>query len=271
MRRFTPYKLHSIESGSGPPLLLIHGLFDSLETWQRLIPLLSGRFKIYAIDLPAFGRSVLPPSWKESVSEMIKAVIAFLDEKGITTVSLVGSSMGGGLALGIAGHTPERVNRIALMNPYGLPKLPMAAMASRRFSAGRLLPYLLGQSALRRCAKGIFARSIYSRTLITEPLIDRVVRPFSSLQQRKNLFRFLKGISLEEIQSIDAHLPMIRHPVLILWGEKDGWLSDAHWERLRDRLKNGKVVKIPDCGHLPHMEKPEVVAKATIPFLTAAD
>lgn len=269
--RKTDYKLHYIESGSGPPLLLIHGLFDSLESWQKLIPLLSDRFKIYAIDLPAFGKSPLPSSWKESISGMIKAVVTFLNEKEIRHVSLLGNSMGGGLALGVAGALPERIDRIVLMNPYGLPSLPLAAKAAQGCITGSFLPYLLRRSALRRCAKGILTRSIYNRNLVTDPLIERVIQPFSTVRLRKNLFRFLRGISAEEMRSIDARLPTIAHPVLIIWGEKDGWLSDAHWERLQERLQNGNVIKIPDCGHLPHLEKPQAVAEAAIQFLSTSD
>jgi pimeloyl-ACP methyl ester carboxylesterase len=267
----TNQKINYTELGSGPPLLLLHGLFDSLESWQKLIPTLSNRFKIYAIDLPGFGKSPLPTPWTKSISGMINAVTAFLDEKKIKRVSLLGNSMGGGLALGIAGVLPEPIDRIVLMNPYGLPSLPLATKAALGAITGSLLPYLLGRSALRRCAKGILTRSIYNPDLVTDPLIQRVIQPFSSIHQRKNLFRFLRGISSEEIQSIDDRLPMITHPVLIIWGEKDGWLSDAHWRRLRDRLKNSQIIKIPNCGHLPHLEKPNEVAKAVIQFLSTTD
>ncbi len=263
--------LHSIELGSGPPLLLIHGLFDSLGTWEKLIPLLSDRFKIYAIDLPAFGKSPLPASWKKSISGMIKAVVTFLDEKEIRQVSLLGSSMGGGLALGIAAAMPERIDRIVLMNPYSLPSLPLATKAAQGCVAGSLLPYLLRPSALRHCAKVILTRSIDNPKLVTDTLIERVIRPFSTVHQRKNLFRFLKRISSEEIQSIDARIPTIAHRVLIIWGEKDRWLSEIHWERLQHRLQKGNVIKIPDCGHLPHLEKSQEVAEVTIQFLSALD
>ncbi|MEO2055774.1 MAG: alpha/beta hydrolase [Nitrospira sp.] len=264
-------QLHYIELGSGPPLLLIHGLFDSLESWQKLIPLLSDHFKIYAIDLPGFGKSPLPTSWTRSIYGMIQSAVAFLEEKEGRPVSLLGNSMGGGIALGIAEALPERIDRIVLLNPYGLPSLPIAAKGAQGRIRGRILPYLLRPSALRRCAKGILKRSLYNPDLVSGPMIERVIQPFSSIQQRKNLFRFLKGISSEEIQSIDDRLPTIAQAVLILWGEKDGWLSDAHWERLLDRLRDGKVIKIPDCGHLPHLEKPKEVAEAIIQFLRNTD
>lgn len=263
-------KLHYLQSGSGPPLLLIHGLFDSLGTWQKLIPLLSPQFKIYAIDLPAFGKSVLPDRWEKSISGMIESVVSFLDERSILAVSLVGSSMGGSLSLGVAGRHPKRVKRLVLINPYGLPSLPVAAKAAGKLISGTMLPYLLRKEALKRCAKMIFGRSLHDQGLLTDDLVDQVILPFSSLQQRKNLFRLLKGITPEEIRNIDALLPEVKQPALILWGENDRWLPEDHLIRLKQRLPNNRVIKIPECGHLPQMEKPKEVARAVVPFLREA-
>jgi pimeloyl-ACP methyl ester carboxylesterase len=215
---FDRCKLHSLEAGSGPPLLLIHGLFDSLGTWEKLIPFLSPQFKIYAVDLPAFGKSVLPERWGKSISGMIESVVGFLDERSIPAVTLMGSSMGGSLSLGIAARHPERVERLVLLNPYGLPSLPVAAGAASKLISGTILPYLLRKEMLKRSARTIFGRSLHDQALVTDDLIDQVILPFSSLQQRKNLFRFLKGITPEEIREIDALLPVVKQPALILWG-----------------------------------------------------
>lgn len=261
--------LHFIERGSGPPLLFIHGLFDSLRTWDALLTRLSEDFRVYAVDLPAFGKSTLPDRWGKSISGMIDSVVAFLDARSIATVSLIGSSMGGSLSLAIAGRHPRRVGRLVLINPYGLPVIPMAVATAGGLLSGRILPYLLGRNVLRRCAKMIFSRSLHHQALLTDALIDRVILPFATLQRRRDLFRFLKGITLEEIGEIDALLPKIKQPVLTLWGENDRWLSNAHLTRLQQRLPDNSVIKIPQCGHLPQMDQPERVAEAIVPFLRA--
>lgn len=260
-------KLHYIECGSGPPLLLLHGLFDSLETWTRLIPYLSDQFKVYALDLPGFGLSPLPEDWEESLSGMVMAVLQFLKDKGINRISLVGSSMGGGVSLMLAGQDPGRINKVALLNPYGLPDPPFAARNASRPILGRVLPYLIHKHALQKCAKSIFSRSLYDQSLLTEALINRLVQPFSSLQQRKNLFRFLRKISMNQIKSIDALLPDLQQSILILWGENDRWLSERHGQYLQERLPRSTLIRLSQCGHLPQMDQPEVVAKTLIPFL----
>ncbi len=260
-------RLHCLENGAGPPLLLIHGLFDLLETWERLIPLLSDRFKLYAIDLPGFGKSPLPKEWEESLSGMIEAVVSFLDWKGIEKTTIVGSSMGGGVALGVAARHPERIDRLVLVNPYGFPSPPVAVEIARSRIPGKFLPYVLREPALKRCAKAIFSRSLHDSRLITDALIERVIAPFSTLPQRKDLFRFLRAISAEEMREIDALLPQIRQPVLILWGENDRWLTIDHANWLRKHLPDSRLITVPNCGHLPQMDKPEETAKEIIQFM----
>jgi len=260
-------KLHHIESGAGAPLLLLHGLFDSLATWECLLPLLSKQFKIYAVDLPGFGLTPLPEHWPESLSGMADNVIAFLDEKGIAQVSLLGNSMGGSLSLALAQNYPKRIQKLVLLNPYGLPEIPQAVANARRPIFGGLLPFMLRAWAMKRCVKGIFLRSLYDPNLLTETRIRRVAEPFSSLRQRQNLFRFLRAISPEKIHEIDRRLPEISQPVLILWGNEDGWLTKAHLRHLVKRLPRCKVAEIAECGHLPQIEKPAAVADDLIPFL----
>jgi pimeloyl-ACP methyl ester carboxylesterase len=259
--------LHYLETGDGPPLLLIHGLFDLLETWERLTPLLSNQFKLYAIDLPGFGKSPLPEAWEESLSGMIEAVVAFVDRKGIGKASIIGSSMGGGVALGVAGRQPERVDKIVLINPYGYPSPPVATEVARSRILGTLLPYLLNKPVLRLCARALFSRSLHDPRLLTDTLIERVITPFATLRRRRDLFRFLQGISTQTMREIDALLPQIRQPVLILWGENDRWLTIDHAKRLNQRLPNSRLMTVPSCGHLPQLDKPKEVAEAIRHFL----
>lgn len=259
-------QIHHIVAGNGPPLLFIHGLFDSLETWTRLTPFLSHRFKIYAIDLPGFGKTPLPLVWKESLTDMVRTVMDFLDEKKLEKVFLVGNSMGGGVALAMAEKHPERLAKLALLNPYGLPEPPLAVQGAQRPIIGRIMPYFLKKSAIKQCAKGIFKRSLHNQKLLNNQLIERVIQPFSTLQERKDLFRFLRAISIEKILEVDTRLPEIKQPVMILWGENDGWLSERHWKRLCQRLPTSKLVQISACGHLPQMEQPEQVASELLSF-----
>lgn len=72
---------------------------------------------------------------------------------------------------------------------------------------------------------------------------------------------------MEKVREIDALLPTLFQPVLILWGAEDRWLSPAHWKRLEARIPGSSTIQLPQCGHLPQVEKQEAVAAALIPFL----
>jgi pimeloyl-ACP methyl ester carboxylesterase len=254
--------LHHVESGAGPPVLLLHGLFDSLHTWQGVIPRLAPHCKTYAVDLPGFGETPLPTDWTDSLSGMMEAVIAFLDARKLPRISLVGNSMGGSLALGIAGRYPDRVEKMVLLNPYGLAEIPtVVGVAHPMFS------YLLNQTMLEYCARTIYARSLYQTHLLTDALIEQVIQPFRALQRRKDLVRFLAGISQREMAEIDARLPHIQQPILTIWGEEDRWLSEAHWMRLKHRMPQMQLLKLPQCGHLPQIDRPQETAEAILSHL----
>ncbi len=124
---------------------------------------------------------------------------------------------------------------------------------------------------MKQCVKAIFSRSLFDRSILTKSLLEQVAKPFFTIKQRKNLSRFLRAISPEKIKEIDALLPQITQPVLIVWGEEDAWLSNAHWRRLSQYLPRAKVVPLSRSGHLPHLERPDAVAAALIPFFSDSD
>ncbi len=260
-------QLHFQGVGEGPPLLLLHGLFDSLHTWDALVPLLSTSFKTYAIDLPGFGKSPLPPAWTQSISQTVDAVEPFLNRP--EKVSLVGNSMGAGIALALAQKRPDRVNRLILINPYGLPHLPAATKIARSGILKKTLPYLLPKPILEKAARSIYRRSFHNPNRMTTALMDEAVFPFLTTTQKKNLFRFLDGILPDEINRVDHLLPTLPHPTRILWGTEDRWLSFEHASRLVKQIPNCTLIKIHASGHLPQQEKPEEVADQILSFLSA--
>ncbi|MEK7702350.1 MAG: alpha/beta hydrolase [Nitrospirota bacterium] len=252
--------LHFCRAGEGPPLLFLHGLFDSLHTWDPLIPYLSNSYTTYSVDLPGFGKSPLPPQWTQSLSQTVEALIQFLNQMQLSKITVVGSSMGGGMAFALAQRRPDLVDRLILINPYALPFLPEAVTIARNGIFRSVLPYFLVKWVLKKVTRSIYRRSFYNVDCITTDLIEEAVTPFLKIEQKKDLFRFLNGISLDEINQIDRLLPTLTQPTEILWGTHDRWLSFEHAERLQKRLPHCNVTLIPESGHLPHFEKPNEVA-----------
>jgi pimeloyl-ACP methyl ester carboxylesterase len=256
------------ESGRGPLLFLLHGLFDTSYTWHRLFAELSPDFHLAAPDLPGFGRTRLPVQWGESVKEVTQCLLRFLDRwKGETPV-LIGSSMGGGLALALAVSAPKRFERLVLLNPYAVPEPPAAVAAAKRPLLAALIPFLPAGPLRGYWARAIFSRSLYDQTQMTPDYLDELTRPLKPFSRRRDLVRFLRGIDPEEMRRVDEAIPGVRQEVLLIWGENDRWLSSRHADRLEGRLQRCRRVNLPRCGHLPHLERPDEVAKAIRSFLS---
>src|SRR5713226_386557 len=130
----------------GTPVVLIHGLGSSAETWAALIPMLSKEFLVYAPDLPGFGKTPLAPEGT-NISTHVLYLERFLDALGYPRVTLVGNSLGGWIATRFAVEHPERVDRLYLLNSAGLRREGMRIpYAEDRASARHSLEYTMGIS-----------------------------------------------------------------------------------------------------------------------------
>jgi pimeloyl-ACP methyl ester carboxylesterase len=115
-------RVHYLEGGSGPPVVLVHGLGShAQQDWSQLLPLLvQAGYHPYAMDLIGYGGSAKPTNWSYTISEEAKFVEAFMDAKQLATVELAGVSMGGWIAATVALEQPQRVTRLVLFDSAGM-------------------------------------------------------------------------------------------------------------------------------------------------------
>ena len=106
------------EIGSGPPLLLIHTIRTQLEYFRSLAPLLAKSHTVYVIDLPGHGHSPIDPGASFDEPYFRQAVIRFIEELNLSSLTIVGESIGGALALTVAAALPQRMKRVYAINPY---------------------------------------------------------------------------------------------------------------------------------------------------------
>ena len=220
------------------------------------------------MDLPGFGQSPLPADWTNSLVQTVDAVETFLETLPYEKVSIVGNSMGAGIALAFAQRRPDRVDRIIPVNPYGLPVLPQIISMAIPFQ--KMSAYFLSPPVLEKTARYIYSRSFYNPERVTPSLTRDAIRPFRPLQRRKDLVRFLTAILPEAMNDIDQKLPTLCHPTHIIWGDEDRWLSRNHLDRLVERIPNCSFTRIREAGHLPHQEKPEEVFRILREFVCQA-
>jgi pimeloyl-ACP methyl ester carboxylesterase len=241
--------------GDRPALLWIHGLSANWQSWLLNIPQFMGTYRCVALDLPGFGRSKMPPR-EISITGYARVVDEVCEALGISSVSVVGNSMGGFIGAELALQFPTRVERLVLVSAAGLSQENVRHEPV--LAVGRML------------ATGAAHATAYQDTLARRPRLRRlallgVVRYPERLSPAltRELFQgagkpgFLPALEALLIYSFRDRLDGIEVPVLIVWGEFDMLVpvDDAtEYERLIGA--NARKVVFADTGHVPMIERP---------------
>jgi pimeloyl-ACP methyl ester carboxylesterase len=256
--------------GSGPPVVLLHGLSRSLEDWTEQHDLLRDRFRVHSLDLPGSGGSA-PLAVPHTLSALADAVARFCDEVGITgPVHLAGNSLGGAVAMQLAVRDPARVASLVLVNSAGFGR--EVALALRILAIRPLARVLLRPSRLsaRRTTRALFhdpahateARIAHTLALARESHAARVM-----LETLRSLGG-LRGVHPQwrtELLDAVATLPV---PILVTWGDRDLILPVSHLAAARARLPRARTHLFVGCGHLPQVECAEEFSHLVTDFWT---
>jgi pimeloyl-ACP methyl ester carboxylesterase len=262
--RGRPLAVRYVRRGAGPPVVLVHGIGSSLFTWRKVLPALATDHDVVALDLPGFGGSDVPGNLTSPV--LVGAVLGLLDALRLERVSLVGSSLGGGVSAAITAEHPERVEKLALLDSVGFfageKDYPQTLRLTERF--GGLLDYLpLRRLVVRKAVGEVF----YDPSLATREEVDEHVAPFARpgaiAAVRSLLFSYPS-----EAEALQREIRSIRRPVLILWGREDRWIPVAHADLFKAAIPNSRVQVLERCGHLPQEERPDEVAPILKAFLS---
>jgi pimeloyl-ACP methyl ester carboxylesterase len=268
----TPISTTYLTAGEGPPLLLIHGLGDSSRSWEELISYLSQNYTVYAPDLPGFGTSEKPPI--EYSPELFTAFIeAFLDALGLERVAIVGNSLGGLIALRLAFAQPERVAALGLIASAGLghdvnfslctltlpPVKHLLSTWNRTYPGAWQWAMSISLTLFGFSARipPYWFRQMYDMALMpgySEALVSTARSLMTLYGQRDSV------VMLDDLHRLHV-------PTQIIWGANDRILPVYQAEMAGERLPNGHVTFIPDCGHVVHAECPERVSNTLTPFL----
>lgn len=250
--------VHFREEGSGPPVLLLHGISSSLHTWDAWAAALEDSFRVLRLDLPGFGLTGPIASRDYSQTMMTDFVAAFLDERGIAHCHLVGNSMGGGIACVFAIRFPERVDKLILVDAAGYrdPDKPptLAFRVGRVPVLKQLMRYLTPRSLVEKSIREVYA----APEKITPELMDRYDAMLLAPGNREALIDRLNQPA--EPQKWDY--TQIDQPTLLLWGAQDAWIPVSHIDSFQRDLPQARAIVYPGVGHLPMEEYPESVSDA---------
>jgi pimeloyl-ACP methyl ester carboxylesterase len=261
-----PPHFHYLQSGSGPPLLLIHGLLGAGFCWRQNLPVFSRRFTTYAVDLPGFGESEAAPGMDGSMEEQARALLFWLQEHGLKQVDVVGSSWGGAVALFLAALDPMAVRSLVLAAPVN----PWSEFGRERirFFSGRLGATLLrlGMPFSRPLHLTALERMYGDPARIAAGTLEGYSRIMLRKGRARNIIQTLRSWE-SDLRALAGMVDRVECPALLVWGDRDGAVDLGSAEVLMRKLPRCRLAVIPRAGHLPFEETPEEFNRVVMEFL----
>jgi len=254
--------IHYRVEGEGRPLLLLHGAFSSLHTFDNWADILSDDFLIIRLDLPGFGLSGSMNGHDYSIKAFLDFLVKFLDQLGIDKCDIAGSSLGGWLAWEMALRKPDRVNKLVLISSAGFMEehsVPLPFKVARTPVLGKVIKYAIKKSVLRKFLNQVFV----DQKKVTDELVDRYYDLFSRDGNPEAFLSLANG----RYKSRTNKLKNIKAPTLIMWGEDDSWLpiENGYWFKVC--IPDSELIIYEGVGHIPMEEVPELTARDLHGFL----
>lgn len=254
--------VHYRIEGEGNPLLLIHGAFSSLHTFDCWTSLLTRDHRVIRLDLPGFGLSDSMTGHDYSIKVMVNFLTKFLDQIGIDSCDVAGSSLGGWLAWEMALRQPRRINKLVLIASAGFMEevsIPLPFKMARTPVLGKVMKYAIKKNLLRKFLNQVFI----DQKKITDELVDR----YYDLITREGNPEAFHALANSKYRNRTNKLKNIKAPTLIMWGEDDAWLpvESGYWFQVC--IPDSRLILYEGVGHIPMEEIPERTARDLRKFL----
>jgi len=252
----------------GTPVILIHGLGASVDIWMHNVEALAQDHRVYALDLVGFGRADKPDVTYDPAF-FATFLNDFINAVGIEKPSLVGNSLGGGIALQYALLYPDNVDKLVLVDNAGFGK--KVSITLRLVSlplVGELITY-----PTRMEAYFYFMGAVHDRSVLTREFVKLYHDIHSQPGAQKALLKVLRSIANvwggkdEVLAPIQANLHRITQTTLIVWGKQDKLLPLKQAYVGAEKLPYSKLHVIDSCGHMPQFERPDVFNEVVGMFL----
>lgn len=250
-------RVHYRKTGTGPPLLLIHGVASSLHTWSEWHDILSTEYTVISLDIPGFGLTGPHPQDDYTTGMYGRVFNRLLDHLGLDRVFMAGNSLGGLLTWNYALQFPERLCGIALLNSAGL-NTHWEDLSDIGFMLA-LHPYSRGMTHVltpRSLVRASLRNAVFDPIHVTG---EKVTRYHELLLREGNRESFSKILDKLVITGEDnlARLAKISVPTLILWGVHDNLITVGYAYQFERAISNARLIIYEEAGHLPMEEIPE--------------
>ena len=257
-------RIRYITAGEGPPLVLLHTLRTQLDMFQRVVPELSRRWRVYALDYPGHGYSDIPRV-EYTVEFFVGAVAGFLERLEIKDAVIVGESIGGTIGLLLAARANPRVRRVIAINPYDYD-------AGRGLRRGSLLANIimglndvpvLGATVMRLRQFPIEKRILQGGVKGKQSIPPGLLKELYRVGGRRGHYRAFMSLIQHwpEWEKARAEYGNIRRPVLLLYGDSD-WSRPEEREATTRAIPGAQMQTVKDAGHFLSLEAPAELVRA---------
>jgi pimeloyl-ACP methyl ester carboxylesterase len=253
--------IHYIDIGDGEPVLLVHGIGQSLYTWrQNIDALIKGGFRVIAIDLPGFGYSGHPNIYytAEEYSVIIKA---FMESINLKNAHIAAVSSGCMPAIIFAAANPKRAGKLILVSP-GAPNMnyPFGLKILSTWAGSAIFKLHFREASLRSMLRNIY----FDATVITPEVMEGYYAPYRNREARETLSLCMKHFSDEHARAV---LKDVRSETLIFSGTEDRMHNERTVRLYAGSIANSRHIRVRNCGHLVHEEKYKRFNEELVQFL----
>ncbi len=239
-------KINYTVSGSGPDVILLHGLGDDLTVWDQTVPALKTDHRVWALDQLGFGASD-KPFINYRVSVLVEFLNAFYGKLGIKKATLVGNSLGGWVAAAFAQAYPEKVEKLVLVGAAGYwpSQFGVAEMTREQLSR-------LNVSSIS-AYKELFKWMLYDETMLTDAFVEQAYTSQLKRNDGYTINQFIESILRGE-DRLDGEFRKIRMPTLVVWGREDEATPVSIGAAFARGIPGAQQAIIDRCGHMPQFE-----------------
>lgn len=264
------FNVHYRDEGSRdkPALVLIHGVVASLHTWDGWVRAFAPHFRIVRFDVPGFGLTGPARDGRYSAERMLGVLGQLLDYLQVDEAVIAGNSLGGYIAWNFALAQPRRVSRLVLVDPAGYPmaRVPWMIAAAALPGATLAMPLWMPRALIARGIEEVYGEPGRIGPGVVERYYDLSRRP-GNRRAMMEIFRVLLRVNREQLHTTAQRVARIQAPTLLMWGDRDRWISPQHVPLWQRDLPGIQVKVYPGVGHVPMEEIAERSAADAMGFL----
>jgi len=260
--------------GAGPALLLVHGMAGSSATWRAVMPALAADHLVLAPDLLGHGESAKPVG-DYSLGAYASGLRDLLGALGVGPVTVVGQSLGGGVAMQLAYQHPELVERLVLVSSGGLGREVSWILRLLTLPGAEYVMPLVFPGFVRDA--GDAAGRVLARIGIRAPYLTEIWQAYASLTETDNRQAFVRTLRAvidpggQSVSASDRLYLAARMPTLIMWGDRDPIIPVAHAYAAHEAMPHSRLEVFEGIGHFPHLECPAEFVDVLLDFLATTE